>query len=215
MPAPTRSTNPPARRPRRSADEIMARLLEAAREEFSRAGYRGATTAAIARGAEVTEAQLFRYFDSKAALFRAAVFEPLNERFAAFNASRLEGVPAPDDLREGARQYIGELQAFIRDNRQLLISLLVAEACDHDDIQGMGDVEALGGYFNSGATIMAGRLEGMARVRPDLMVRVSFAAVLANVLFRDWIFPGGMARDDEISTAVIDFVIDGINANPQ
>ncbi|TGD71113.1 TetR/AcrR family transcriptional regulator [Mangrovimicrobium sediminis] len=192
----------------------MARLLESAQEEFSRAGYDGATTAAIARRAEITEAQLFRYFESKAALFRAAVFEPLNERFAAFNARQLSSGEPAEDMRAGAEQYIGELQQFIRDNAPLLQALLVAEATSAGDIQSLSDIDALGGYFDIGAAVMKRRIDGRARVAPELMVRVSFAAVLANVLFRDWLFPAGMASDARFNAAVVDFILDGINANP-
>jgi hypothetical protein len=37
--------------------------------------------------------------------------------------------------------------------------------------------------------------------------------VLACVLFKDWVFPAGMATEDEIRAAINDFVMDGINAN--
>jgi hypothetical protein len=37
--------------------------------------------------------------------------------------------------------------------------------------------------------------------------------VLACVMFKDWIFPRGLAGPDEISAAIRDFVMDGINAN--
>jgi hypothetical protein len=45
------------------------------------------------------------------------------------------------------------------------------------------------------------------------MVRVSFVAVLASLMFKDWLFPAGMASEDEIREAIVDFVIDGIRAN--
>jgi hypothetical protein len=45
------------------------------------------------------------------------------------------------------------------------------------------------------------------------MVRVSFVAVLASLMFKDWLFPKGLASDADIREAIVDFVIDGINAN--
>jgi hypothetical protein len=44
-------------------------------------------------------------------------------------------------------------------------------------------------------------------------VRVSFVAVLACVMFKDWIFPPGMASDEEITAAINDFVMEGIRVN--
>jgi hypothetical protein len=33
------------------------------------------------------------------------------------------------------------------------------------------------------------------------------------VIFKDWLFPEGLASQDEISAAIGDFVMDGVNAN--
>ena len=203
-----------ARRKRRSPEEIMQRLLRAASDEFRRAGYAGATTAAIARDAEVTEAQLFRYFASKAELFRAAVFEPLNRHFAEFNTAQLKKGATDSRNREAKiHDYVEELQAFIAEHAELLMTLVVAEAYAPESIKGMGEVNALGEYFELGATEMQRRLGGNARVAPELMVRVSFAAVLANVLFKHWMFPPGIASDKQISDALTDFVIEGVSIN--
>ena len=60
---------------------------------------------------------------------------------------------------------------------------------------------------------MEDRLGTDLAVDAALMVRVSFAAVLANVMFKDWLFPKGISSDGAIRDAVIDFVIDGIRAN--
>jgi hypothetical protein len=62
---------------------------------------------------------------------------------------------------------------------------------------------------------MSQRLKGDYKVAPKLMVRVSFAAVLACVMFKDWIFPPGLASDEEIRAAINDFVREGIGANPE
>ena len=51
------------------------------------------------------------------------------------------------------------------------------------------------------------------RVDPKLLVRVSFFAVLASVLFKDWIFPPGMASAAKIRDAINDFVWEGASVN--
>jgi hypothetical protein len=60
---------------------------------------------------------------------------------------------------------------------------------------------------------MSKRMKSEARIDPKLMVRVSFATVLACVMFRDWIFPAGLASDKAIHAAINDFVLEGISAN--
>lgn len=201
------------RRKRRSPEEIMDRLMRAASEEFRRSGFAGATTANIARNADVTEAQLFRYFGSKAELFREAIFKPLDEHFQKFNAGRVTSARDPTDHRELSRLYITELQEFIGEHAQMLMSLVVAQTYAPGSTQGIAGIDSLRTYFERGAATMTSRIGADPAVDPKLMVRVSFAAVLACILFKDWLFPAGLATEDSISAAIIDFVIDGISAN--
>jgi AcrR family transcriptional regulator len=203
----------PVRRARRSAEEIKDRLIRAAREEFKRCGFVGATTASIARNADVTEAQLFRYFESKAELFREAVFDPLNTHFAKFNAKHMSNLSEVENIRERTSLYIDELRQFIEEHSKLLLALVVAQIFTSGSLQGVGEIDSLRNYFERGSAAMSSRIEKDAKVDPKLLVRVSFAAILGCVIFKDWIFPPGLASDDEISAAIIDFVIDGININ--
>lgn len=207
------STAPAPRRKRRSPEEIMDRILQAAGEEFERAGYAGATTASIARAADVTEAQLFRYFASKAELFREAIFRPLNRHFVEFQSRHVAEVSADRSHRGLAHEYIAELQDFAARHSRMLLSLVVAQTYSPDSSEGLAELDGLSAYFDRGATMMASRVGDAPRVDPQLMVRVSFAAVLANVMFKDWLFPAGLASDAAIGEAISDFVIDGINAN--
>lgn len=203
--------SPPSRRARRSPEQLTTRILHAAAEEFKRVGYAGATTAAIARNADVTEAQLFRYFGSKANLFREAIFEPLDEQLLAFTNTHFDG-PGSTLFHKNAALYIDELRKFVSDNVDMITSLVVAETYEKEGAQGLGAIGSLGRYFEHGAQIMTARAKN-PKVDPKLMVRVSFVAVLACVMFRDWIFPKGMASDEAINRAIQDFVIEGISVN--
>lgn len=208
-----KSPAPKPRRKRRTPEEIMERLLSAASEVFAQHGYAGATTSAIARRAGITEAQLFRYFDSKAALFHEAVFKSLNEHFVSFNARQLDHGNGGVNSRDQARLYIDELSHFLSENAQMLMTLIVAQTYVEGNPQGVAGIDGLREYFERGAAMMAQRVADDAKVAPELMVRVSFAAVLGCVMFKDWIFPPGLASAEDISNAINDFVIDGINAN--
>lgn len=203
------------RRKRRSPGEIRDRVVEAAAEAFGSLGYSGATTAEIARRAEVTEAQIFRCFASKAALFEAAVFDPLNHSFAEFNAQMLRGGASSEEARQGTPAYIAALQDFMERHSKALMTMVVARAFEQAAGAGPPIGEDLREYFDSGAAVMRARLGGEARVPPELMVRVSFAAVLGCALFKDWMFPPGLASEEAIRQATIAFVVDGINANRQ
>lgn len=203
----------PARRKRRSSEEILDRIVAAATGEFQENGYSGATTAAIARRAEVTEAQIFRFFPSKAELFREAIFRPLNRHFAAFHADSARAPSETQPARELARQYIDELQEFMTQHSRMLMSLIVADAYSPGAAGRIGQIEGLNAYFDQGRVLMTSRTGKDVAVPPELMVRVSFAAVLACVMFKDWLFPPGIATDAQIRDAIAEFTIDGIRAN--
>jgi AcrR family transcriptional regulator len=201
------------RRKRRSSEEVADRILEAAAEEFEIAGYAGATTAAIARRAEVTEAQIFRFYGSKQELFRAAIFKPLNRHLVAFHEANQAPLGDPRTMREMARRYIGELQDFMAQHSRMFMSLIVASAYSPEATNPVSEMEGLRAYFAQGAEVMTQRVGKGAKVDPKLMVRVSFVAVLASLMFKDWLFPAGTASDGDIRDAIVEFVIDGIRAN--
>jgi AcrR family transcriptional regulator len=204
---------PVARKQRRSPGEIRERILRGAGDEFKSCGYTGATTLNIARRADVTEAQLFRYFASKSILFREAIFEPLVRHFDAFDARHKIGTAAGGNLRENARLYISELQAFISQHSQMLMSLVVAQTYAPFTMPGVSEIDSLQSYFARGAALMETTTKPEKKVAPKLMVRVSFAAVLSCILFKDWMFPAGIASEAQISNAIIDFVLDGITVD--
>lgn len=200
----------PVRRKRRTTEEVTARLLDAARDEFQRCGYAGATTAAIAKAAESTEAQLFRMFDSKAALFREAVFRPLDEHLRRFNESHGANGAGDGNRREDAREYIAELKRFLDDQSPLLLAVLTASSYAPDSKASTFTIDSLNAYFARAAAIHAERLGDNPRVDPRLMVRVSFAAVLGNVMFRNMLFPDDIGSSQDVDAAILEFVLDGV-----
>lgn len=210
---PTAHEAPSLRRKRRPIQEVTSLILDAASEEFRRHGYDNATTATIARNAGTTEAQIFRYYGSKADLFRQSVFNQIDRHFAEFNARYLSEGTLPGDFRKLSRLYITELHEFLGEHHELLLSLFVAQTYARQDTPGMGEIDALRTYFEHGAA-MVERTAGSRtlKIDPQLLVRISFGAVLASVMFKGWLFPPGLAGDARIEEAVIDFVIDGISA---
>lgn len=208
----TKSGTQPVRRKRRSPQQIRDLILTAAAREFEENGFAGATTAAIARRADTTEAQIFRFFESKAGLFHEAIFRPLNQHFSEFQSRHITPADSKEPLDTLASRYIGELQSFMEQHSGMLLSLIVADSYSPGAAQRISEVDGLKGYFERGAATMRGR-GGGGPVAPELMVRVSFAAVLACVVFKDWLFPAGLASEEDIRRAVAMFTIDGIRAN--
>jgi AcrR family transcriptional regulator len=203
---------PRTRRKRRTADDILNRIVVAATAEFKRTGFAGTSTATIARKADVTEAQLFRYFGSKSTLFRETIFKPINQHFLAFIEQHVPDIRQTTSS-ELARIYTSELQKFITAHADTLTSLVAAQTYDNGASHGVGKIDSLSTYFERGAANMAARIKGKPKVDPRLLVRVAFVSVLGSVLFKEWIFSAGLATDKEIEAAINQFVLEGIGAN--
>ena len=77
----------------RSADR-RRQLLEVAADLFARMGYRGTTTAELARAAGITEPILYRHFDNKLDLFVTLVDEVGRQVIGGWQEA-LEGVSDP------------------------------------------------------------------------------------------------------------------------
>ncbi len=209
---PDRTPERPIRK-RRASGDLKDRIIKAAADEFKRLGYTCATTAGIASRAGVTEAQLFRYFGSKSNLFRESIFKPLDEHLRRFTDSHIPEAGSVASFRDMTALYVNELGRFIHDNADMITSLVVAQTYEAHAGHGVGAIASLGRYFERGATLMKRRGATRIKVRPELMVRVSFAAVLACGIFRDWIFPTGLADEEEIRNAINVFVLEGVSAN--
>jgi AcrR family transcriptional regulator len=69
----------PVKQKRLSGTERRQKIVEAARAVFMEQGYSGARTKEIADRAGVTEAFLYRHFESKDDMYAAAVLDPIRE----------------------------------------------------------------------------------------------------------------------------------------
>ncbi|MDB6101694.1 MAG: transcriptional regulator [Gammaproteobacteria bacterium] len=187
--------------------------MEAACDEFERNGYLGTKTAAIARKAGVAEALIFSNFGSKAKLFHDTIFKPLDRHFLEFCATHLVEPGDTAGLKKETRQYILELRQFIGRHSRMFSSLVAAQMYALDNVRGLSEIEGLQSFFARAAEMNRKRLTGKPRIDPKLLARVSFAAILACVIFKDWLFPAGSASEDEITAAISDFIMEGLNAN--
>ena len=107
----------PARMP---AAERRQALIETAIEVFSEGSYRGTTTSEIAAAAGISEPILYRHFDSKRALYLAA----LDHVWGKARASWEEVLATTSNVRE-AFEAIGRGQLTVRDCKFQMAELWV------------------------------------------------------------------------------------------
>jgi AcrR family transcriptional regulator len=201
---------PPKRR-RRTTEEIVDRIMEAAGDEFERNGYAGTTTAAIARKAGVAEWLIFNHFGTKARLFEDSIFKPLNKHFLEFQTAHPVDPGNTTALHQESRRYILELLGFVERHSKMLVSLLVARLYARDNVAGLGQFDGLQDYFARATAATAKRRGRNVDLDSELASRISFATLLASVMFKDWLFPEGFASKERIGEALSDFIMDGID----
>ena len=191
---------------------MAERLREAASEEFGSNGYSRARTADIARKAGVSENLLFRHFGSKANLFNAAVFLPIEQHFAEFS-ERNAGSRESEDREQLSRKYIAEVQDFIRDHADAIRLLIMSQSFEAGEVKGIDKLSGLHRYFENTSQIVRERIDGEPKLDLKLVACISFATIMACELFADWLFPEGWGSEEDIHRTVAEFVLSGFNAS--
>ena len=112
---------------RQTADERREAVLEAASTEFSRKGFHGASTDAIAKAAGISQPYLFRLFGTKKELYLATTERKMEETYQVFErASRGKtGADALKAMGEAYRELIED-----RERLQLMLHCFAAAAED-------------------------------------------------------------------------------------
>ncbi|WP_341527810.1 TetR family transcriptional regulator [Nostoc sp. UHCC 0302] len=83
----------------RDAEATKTQILDAAEAEFARYGLSGARTEAIAKGAGVTTAMIYYYFDNKEGLYQAVLQRPVVEMHEGFQQLNLDQFPPEEALK--------------------------------------------------------------------------------------------------------------------
>ena len=107
-------------------DEVRERILGSALQVFAAHGYVGATMTAIAEGAGLGTASLYRYYASKGELFDAVVTPALAERFESLLDQRVRAL-AHAVLSEVPRRVDDRGEEMLRfwvENRLAVVVLL-------------------------------------------------------------------------------------------
>ena len=107
--------------------ETHARVLAAAEQAFAEAGYEGATVAGIAERAGVSTGNVYRYFESKDALFYEVLPDSFPATFLRLVRKRVRALARSADLTAldaAARSEAEELLRFWIEHRRRVVILL-------------------------------------------------------------------------------------------
>jgi AcrR family transcriptional regulator len=115
---------------RKSKEERLEAVLDAALQEFGERGFHGASTENIARAAGISQPYVFRLFGTKQELFKAVVERCFSETLEMFRHAS-EGLGGPEALDAIGKTYMETLQT---DRVKLRIQMQAYVACDDPEI---------------------------------------------------------------------------------
>ncbi|MBV1688943.1 TetR/AcrR family transcriptional regulator [Novosphingobium sp. G106] len=110
------------KRKRQKAVVGRALIIAAARELFAERGYARTTTRDIASKANSSEVLLFRYFQSKANLFREAVVDPFDDFLKTFLEA--QSAATGDEPFAGSQDFVDRLFSAFSEHREVLFALI-------------------------------------------------------------------------------------------
>jgi AcrR family transcriptional regulator len=208
----TSSVNELEPRRRRASGEPKRLILEAARDLFSRRGYSDTSTRELADRAEVSETLIFRYFGSKAMLFREALVVPFTEFVAGWTGMYRSGELDHLNDHDFVVSYVTGVYDVFRANRGLLAVVWAADANEEHVLAESG---ILSEVSRSLATLVEFSREVMQHRHPEIEHREDLGskAVLAMVAgmaaFGQSFYGGPRPSDDDIIHEVVQLILHG------
>ncbi len=176
-----------AARKRQPPQERADAIIGAALEEFADKGYAGARLDDVAARAGISKGLVYVYFETKEALFKAAVRRILIPRFESLIAEiEASDLPTADILRG---PLLGFMQKLPKSRLRVLLRLMIAEGPKHPDLTAFyhDEVIARGKAF-LGRLLERGMTRGEVRPNtlqefPHLVIAPMLVAVVWSMLF--------------------------------
>lgn len=100
---------PVSTQPRLAGSQRREQLIEVAVDLFSRKGFKGTTTREIAAAAGVTEAMIFRHFETKEHLYTAIIDQKLNSPLTAEWVAAIRSAMDRNDDKSVIRELISAI----------------------------------------------------------------------------------------------------------
>jgi AcrR family transcriptional regulator len=191
---------------RRTAADVRADLLAAARELFAERGYHRTTTKELAQRANASETLIFRHFGGKRGLFEAAVVEPIAQMWQEFEEFWARPAYAAMSDLESARYYARLVYDVLDGQRDLILALHAATQFEEGFSVG-APVDAIlrGSQDRMEETI---RERGFVQTDAFYAMRLSFGLILSTATFDDWLFaPDHKPPRDELIEQLAIYIV--------
>lgn len=192
-------------------------ILEVAKKQFAKKGYRGTTMSSIARACDMNKASLYYYFSSKKDLYREVLTKIYSEISESFTSSMAQS----KDYIERAKELVAITIDFIANNRDL-VEIAQRALLDKDRIvmdlirkEGKVLVDSLKVFIELG--IRSGRLKNFS---PEAIIQIVLGACafyfmsveISKVIFGDR-NPYSKEEVEKFKETVVDVLSEGLLEN--
>lgn len=181
---------------------------------FSRQGYAGTSTREIAKHAGAAEQLIYKHFHSKAALFAAAVLEPL-EAALGDAEQRFDDLQGLNDAQRSLEFFVKNVLSTAFAERKLLMAFLGVAAFESGEFlqDGQGPVHQLVERMRAqeelgkrvGSTISLNIEDSM------METRLVTAFILSLVLLEDILFDPDERDRDRMERSLIKLLLNGLS----
>jgi AcrR family transcriptional regulator len=199
-------------RRRRPSGEPRRLILAAARDLFSRRGYSDTSTRELADRAQVSETLIFRYFGSKALLFRQALVVPFVEFVDDWARQNESGELDELNDHDFTKDYVTGVYQLFRANRGLLAVVWAADTNEEHVLAESGVLDEVSGALTKlvdvSRTVMAHRHPEIEH-REDLGSRAVLAVSAGMAAFGRSFYGGPRPSDDDIIDEVVQLILHG------
>lgn len=186
----------------RKGERTKRRLLDLAKDQFGRHGYRSTSVSEITRAAGLTQAASYAYFESKEALFRAAVDDDAQALISTAMA-KVEGTP-PAQLIPALLVHLADGL----DDHPLVRRVLAGQ--EPDAMAQLVDLPALADAIEHiGERLAEGQREGTIRADIDPVTIANGAGTICLALLTSMTQAAEQSRDETVLgvLAVFDAIV--------
>jgi AcrR family transcriptional regulator len=205
-------------RTRRPSAEVRQLILDAAERVFTAKGYDGSNTDEIAAEAGVARSVLYRHFETKADLFRAAVLVPFTDFLREYGTAWRGQVDEPWDDERLMRTMVELFYDCFSTHRGAVLALAMSADSLDADANAHLDAE-LDRFFSTMLMISENevhRRQWMSLDGLDLTIRHTLGGIAAQLALARLFAPrsGAVATRDEVIDHVTRFTLYGLRMAP-
>lgn len=184
-------------------------------ELFSKQGYDGTSTMAIAKNAGISQATIFKYFKTKDDLL-AAIFKPMiNNLLPEYREDFLAEIPQTATLREAIHFLVRDRYDFLIKNREVALIFITQVMTNAETRamfqQFMADTAPM--FINA----IYGTLKKSGSLRADLppaaVLRIIAGQLLSYFVQRQVLMPEVKADEDADLQLIEDLIVRAISKN--